>query len=374
MTTFLERFADNGDGIAVGIKDLIDVEGSITTAGTRALADAPPAPKDAACLTEIRRREAAGELWLVGKTNLHELAYGTTGVNPWFGTPVNPLDNALIPGGSSSGSAVAVATGEADVALGSDTGGSVRIPAACCGVAGLKTTWGRVPLSGVWPLAPSLDTVGPLARDVSGLVVAMQLLEQGFNVRASKPDDVEIGRLRGLGVDVDPVVDEAIDRALASAGFVVRDITLDGWRDAWSAADVILSAEAWRADGRLLASRRDDIGDVVANRIAASAHVTVEAEHAARQVQLAWQRRLEDVFVETPLLALPTLATLPPTIASEPTGLNRLTLPINLAGLPGLSVPVPAQGPLPASLQLIAPAYGDEMLLSVGAIVEAAVR
>jgi len=137
---------------------------------------------------------------------------------------------------------------------------------------------------------------------------------------------------------------------------------------------VILSAEAWRADGRLLASRRDDIGDVVANRIAASANVTVEAEHAARQAQLAWQRRLEDLFFETPLLALPTLATLPPTIASEPVGLNRLTLPINLAGLPGLSLPVPAQGPLPASLQLVAPAYGDEMLLSVGAIVEAAVR
>ena len=374
MTTFLERFADRGSGIAVAIKDLIDVEGSVTTAGTRALIDAPPAPKDAACLTEIRRREAAGELWLVGKTNLHELAYGTTGINPWFGTPVNPLNDALIPGGSSSGSAVAVATGEADVALGSDTGGSVRIPAACCGVAGLKTTWGRVPLSGVWPLAPSLDTVGPLARDIAGLVVAMQLLEPGFTVRASKSDDVEVGRLRGLDLDIDPVVDAAIDATLAAAGFVVRDIALDGWRDAWSAADVILSAEAWRADGPLLASRRDDIGDVVANRIAASAQVTVEAEHAARQVQLAWQRRLEDVFVETPLLALPTLATLPPTIASEPVGLNRLTLPINLAGLPGLSIPVPAQGPLPASLQLVAPAYGDEMLLSIGALVESAVR
>jgi len=373
MTTFLERFADRGNGIAVAIKDLIDVAGSVTTAGTRALADAPPAPADAACLTEIRRREAAGELWLVGKTNLHELAYGTTGVNPWFGTPVNPLDDALIPGGSSSGSAVAVATGEADVALGSDTGGSVRIPAACCGVAGLKTTWGRIPLSGVWPLAPSLDTIGPLARDVAGLVTAMQLLEPGFTVRPSTAGDVEIGRLRGLGVDVDPVVDEAIDRALAAAGFAVRDVVVDGWRDAWSAADVILSAEAWRADGPLLARRRDDIGDVTANRIAASASVTVDAEYAARQVQLAWQRRLEDVFVDTPLLALPTLATLPPTIASEPVGLNRLTLPVNLAGLPGLSLPVAARGTsLPASLQLVAPAYGDEMLLSVGAVVEAA--
>ncbi len=374
MTTFLERFADSGNGIAVAIKDLIDVAGSVTTAGSRALVDAPPAPADAACLAGIRRREAAGELWLVGKTNLHELAYGTTGINPWFGTPVNPLDAALIPGGSSSGSAVAVATGEADVALGSDTGGSVRIPAACCGVAGLKTTWGRLPLSGVWPLAPSLDTIGPLARDVAGLVTAMQLLEPGFTVRTSRPDEVAVGRLRGLGVDVDPVVDEAIDRALAAAGFVVRDVSLEGWRDAYSAADVILSAEAWRADGQLLARRRDDIGDVTANRIAAAARVTVDDEYAARQAQRDWQRRFEDLFVETPVLALPTLATLPPTIASEPVGLNRLTLPVNLAGLPGLSVPVPVTGGggLPASLQLVAPAYGDELLLSIGAIVEAA--
>ncbi|MDQ1685353.1 MAG: amidase [Frankiaceae bacterium] len=374
MTTFLERFASSGNGIAVAIKDLIDVEGSVTTAGTRALADAPPAPRDAACLTEIRRREAAGEVWLVGKTNLHELAYGTTGINPWFGTPTNPLDAALIPGGSSSGSAVAVATGDADVALGSDTGGSVRIPAACCGVAGLKTTWGRVPLSGVWPLAPSLDTVGPLARDVAGLVTGMQLLERGFSVPASAAGDLEVARLRALGVEVDPAVDEAIHRALAAAGFVVRDVVLDGWREAWSAADVILSAEAWRADGQLLASRPDDIGEVTANRIAASARVTVDEEHAARQVQLAWQRRLEDVFVETPLLALPTMATLPPTIASDPVGLNRLTLPINLTGLPALSVPVPTAGVVPASLQLVAPAYGDELLLSAGAVVEAAVR
>ncbi|MDQ1748626.1 MAG: amidase [Frankiaceae bacterium] len=375
MTTFLERFADSGSGLAVAIKDLIDVAGSVTTAGSRALADASPAAADAACLTEIRRREAAGELWLVGKTNLHELAYGTTGINPWFGTPANPLDAALIPGGSSSGSAVAVATGEADVALGTDTGGSVRIPAACCGVAGLKTTWGRLPVSGVWPLAPSLDTVGPLARDVAGLVTGMQLLERGFSVPKSSAGDVEIGRLRGLGVDVDPVVDEAVDRALAAAGLVVRDVVLDGWRDAWSAADVILSAEAWRVDGALLARRRDDIGEVTANRIAASASVTVDAEHAARQVQLGWQRALEDAFLETPVLALPTLATLPPTIASDPVGLNRLTLPVNLAGLPALSIPVPTSrggNGLPASLQLVAPAYGEEMLLSLGALLEGA--
>src|SRR5207245_3006954 len=131
---------------------------------------------------------------IVGKANLHELAFGATGVNPWFGTAANPLDPDRVPGGSSSGSAVAVATREADVAYGSDTGGSVRIPSACCGTAGLKTTHGRIPLEGVWPLALTPDTIGPMARDVAGPVVGMELLEPGFTVAPSPPTTV--GRFR----------------------------------------------------------------------------------------------------------------------------------------------------------------------------------
>ncbi|HEY6429125.1 MAG TPA: amidase, partial [Acidimicrobiales bacterium] len=155
MTTFITRYDTSGPGVRLAVKDLIDMEGEPTTAGCKAVAErAWPAEKDAECLAGAR---AAGAR-IVGRTNLHELALGVTGVNPWFGTPVNPLDPLLVPGGSSSGSAVAVATGEADVAYGSDTGGSVRIPSACCGIAGLKTTWGRIPLAGVWPLAPSFDT------------------------------------------------------------------------------------------------------------------------------------------------------------------------------------------------------------------------
>ena len=120
-------------------------------------------------------------------------------MNEWFGTPVNPLDRALVPGGSSSGSAVAVADGDADIAYGSDTGGSIRIPAAFCGVTGLKTTHGRIPLAGVWPLAPSLDTVGPMARDVAGTAAGMALLEPGFAIGAAPA--TRLGRIRppGLG-------------------------------------------------------------------------------------------------------------------------------------------------------------------------------
>src|SRR5437899_2187253 len=191
MSTFITKLDSAGSGPRVAVKDIIDVEGVPTTAGSRAVErSARPATEDAACLLGTRKAVAR----IVGKANLHELAMLPFGTNPWFGTPVNPLDPALIPGGSSSGSAVAVATDEADVALGSDTGGSVRIPAACCGVTGLKTTHGRVSLEGVWPLAPSLDTIGPLARDVAGVTLGMQLLEPGF--APASPPARTIGRIR----------------------------------------------------------------------------------------------------------------------------------------------------------------------------------
>ena len=199
-----------GSGLRVAVKDIIDMAGLPTTAGCLAVADtAGPARQDASCLAGLRAAIGRGAARFVGKTNLHELAYGITGVNEAFGTPVNPLDPRRVPGGSSSGSATAVAAGEADVAYGTDTGGSIRIPAACCGIAGLKTTWGRISLDGVRPLAPSLDTVGPMAADVDGLIAGMALLEPGFGVAADAPRTV--GR---LAIEADPVVDAAVDDAL----------------------------------------------------------------------------------------------------------------------------------------------------------------
>src|SRR5438552_15995402 len=209
-----------GAGVRLAVKDIIDVEGVPTTAGSRALERrAAPAERDADCLAGAR---AAGAR-LVGKANLHEFAMLPIGTNPWFGTPTNPLDPTLIPGGSSSGSAVAVATDEADVALGSDTGGSVRVPAACCGITGLKTTHGRVSLEGVWPLAPSLDTIGPMATTVAGLVLGMQLLEPGF---APSPAPARtVGR---LPTSAHPALEAAVDAALRRAEL---DIVALDWSD-----------------------------------------------------------------------------------------------------------------------------------------------
>src|SRR5207302_381521 len=241
VSTFITTFDTAGDGIRLAVKDLIDMEGVPTTAGCPAVADdAKPADRDAPCMAGAR----AADVRIVGKANLHELAFGATGVNQWFGTPENPLDPSLVPGGSSSGSAVAVATGEADVAYGSDTGGSVRIPSACCGTTGLKTTHGRISLDGVWPLALSLDTVGPMARDVAGLVLGMQLLEPGFEVAAMCP--MTVGRFRLQNTD--PAIDAAIDGALAAAELEVVDIDLPGWQAAFGNNGVILIAEAWQAN------------------------------------------------------------------------------------------------------------------------------
>ncbi|HEY7278772.1 MAG TPA: amidase, partial [Trebonia sp.] len=210
MATWIVTDSTPGVGPRVAVKDIIDMAGLPTTAGSRPVADAAkPAERDAACLAGLRAAMDAGQVRFVGKTNLHELAYGISGINAAFGTPVNPLDRRRMPGGSSSGSGAAVAAGEADIAYGTDTGGSIRIPAACCGITGLKTTRGRISLAGVRPLAPGLDTVGPMARDVAGVAAGMALLEPGFTVASESPRSVGV-----LAIDADPRVTAAIDDAL----------------------------------------------------------------------------------------------------------------------------------------------------------------
>ena len=365
MSTFITRFDTSGSGVRLAVKDLIDMVGVPTTAGCRAVAnEAEPAAADASCLAGARRAGAR----IVGRTNLHELALGVTGVNPWYGTPVNPLDRSLVPGGSSSGSAVAVATGEADVAYGSDTGGSVRIPSACCGTAGLKTTWGRVPLDGVWPLAPSFDTVGPMARDVAGLVLGMQLLEPGFVV--GEHDRVRVARFR---VDAHPVIDAAIDRALAVVEWEVSEVDIPGWHDATAAAGLLLVAEAWETDHELVERRPDQIGPDVVGRLRIGRALDARALESARKVREEWATGLDELFQRVDVIATPTLTVFPPSLdGGEELLMARCTLPINLAGVPALAVPVPTSGALPASLQLIAPVDGEEKLLAAGLALEAA--
>jgi len=372
VATFITRLPVTAGGLRLAVKDLIDVSGVPTTAGCRAVADtAEPAAADAACLAGARARGAA----IVGKTNLHELAFGASGLNQWYGTPRNPLDPGLVPGGSSSGSAVAVACGDADIAYGSDTGGSVRIPSAFCGTTGLKTTHGRIPAAGVWPLAPSLDTVGPMAADVAGVTDGMTLLEPGF--RADAAPAGHVGRLRPPDVRVDPRIDAAVDAALDRSGLEVTDVALPGWRDALRAGSTIIFAEAAAVDGHLLAApaTRAKIGTQVRDWLANGAEIPADRLRQARLFQEGWRAAVAELLRRVQVIALPTAPIYPPPLGEARVAERHYidcTLPANLAGVPALALPVPSGHRLPASVELIGPAGGEGLLLATGAMIEAA--
>ncbi|MGI8753878.1 MAG: amidase [Acidimicrobiales bacterium] len=388
--TWIVRLDEGRSGPAVGVKDLIDVAGVPTTAACRAVAArARPATADAACLSGLRAAMAGGRARLVGKTNLHELADGITGINRWTGTPVNPLDPGAVPGGSSSGSAVAVAVGDADIAYGSDTAGSVRIPAACCGVVGLKTTWGRIPLDGVWPLAPSLDTVGPLARDMAGIVAAMDLLEPGFAASVARVGRIEatgpvtVGRLDlgHSGLEADPVVEAAVqaavDRAVAAGGFAVREVHPSGWADACVAGLTVIGAESLAAHGALVRRHSDEVGEDIAASFAHAARAGHQRIRDARSTIERWRREMDRVWADDlTVLALPTIGVPAPPIgpgAARAIGV-KWTLPISAAGLPALSLPLSLPGTsLKASLQLVGGHGSEALLCALGSWFEAAV-
>lgn len=388
--TWITRLDEGRSGLRVGIKDLIDLAGVPTTAGCEAVArGAQPARLDAACVSGLRAAIAGGRARLVGKTNLHELADGVTGINAWTGTAVNPLDPDAVPGGSSSGSAVGVGAGEADITFGTDTAGSVRIPAACCGVVGLKTTTGRISLAGVWPLAPSFDTIGPLARDVAGVVAGMDLLEPGFaaSVPTGPIGGGIIGRIRldHLGIDADPDIDAAIDLALVAAGLSAHDVRPIGWANASKAGLVMIGAESSAAHGALVSEHPDQIGPDVASAFAHAARLGHQQIRDARSALLRWRHEVGGLwmFRGSPVeaLVLPTLGVTAPPVG--PDAANRIgvrwTLPVSAAGLPALALPIrlprTAGGPsLPASMQIIGRARSEAALCRLAAQIESATR
>jgi len=357
------RLEASGEGPRLAVKDCIDVEGVPTTVGCQAVAEqAKPAAQDAPVVAAARRSGAR----IVGKTNLTELCWSAGGWNRWSGTPVNPLDPRRLPGGSSSGSAVAVAVGEADVALGTDTGGSVRIPAACCGVVGLKTTWDRVPLEGVYPLAPSMDTVGTLGADVAAVELGMRLIEPGF---AAGSCELAVGRLRP---EVNPAVDAAVDAALAAAGVRTDAVVGFDFAAANQAGNVLIDVEAYPVNEYLM-SAPDLLGSNIRRNMAEAAVITADEQAAANRTRDSVREWFAAMLAVHPFLAMPTLVGPPPLLDERGMSWTVLTIPANLAGLPALALPVPG-GPagLPASLQLIGPPGGEEQLIALGRVIEAA--
>lgn len=372
----------------LAIKDLIDMKGVVTTAGSEYIAkNSAPASKDAKCLQIARERNVP----IVGKTNLTELAVTVSGENSYFGTPRNRFDgkHEVIPGGSSSGSAVAVKTHMADIAFGTDTAGSIRVPAACCGIYGLKTTFGLVPIDGVFPISPKhLDTVGPMARDIPHLVKGMDLLQRGFASRyakavAAKPSarQIKIGRLYLDGTD--SAIDQAIDATLAAKRFKVVRLSpafKKQWVQAQKDGRVVAAADAWLNDRQY----EDKKGiSFLTKAVFALGELEYKLNYdAALKRRATWQRSLREVFKKVDFIAVPTLQSLPPkfpfwgsTVVFELRVFNmQNTVGINYAGNPALALPIP----LPpsgkttpvTSLQLIGRSLSEAELLNAGRLIK----
>src|ERR1700751_2875237 len=373
--------------LRLAVKDLIDLKGVVTTAGSKYFEkNGLPAPRDAACMALARERGVV----VVGKTNLDEFAVGVTGMNEYFGIPRNRLSRRrdLIPGGSSSGRAVAVQSDVADVPFGTDTAGSIRVPAACCGIVGLKTTYGLVSLRGVYPLEPAhMDTVGPMGKDIAHVVEGMDLLERGFRERyestLSSAGEIRIGRLYVSGTD--PKIDQAIDAALTQAHFKVVPLGA-GFKNAWEQAEkdatIVAEAGAWLSDGKYL-SKPEVSGKVKAAIALGEVEYTTNYKNALSR-QAAWRRALRQAFARGDLIALPTLKKLPPRVPVVGgtsvfevlvLGLEN-TAAVNYAGNPALAMPVPVYDKdIPVtSLQLIGPRLSEARLLIPGRLIENAVR
>ena len=365
------------------------MKGVVSTAGSELFKNThKAAEEDATCLANLRR----SNVQIVGKTNLTEFAVSPSGFNEYFGTPINPLHHGAVPGGSSSGNAVALANGMTDVAIGTDTAGSIRVPAACCGVVGLKTTFGLISLKGVHPVEPRhLDTVGPMARNIEDTAKGMDLLEPGFMAKynaekSARPtgEKIRIGRLKLKGTD--PNIDRAIDDAIAKAGFQVvplgDDIT-EKWNQAKADGNTLAAAGVWISDNKY------QLALGVTTRTKAVI-LTGQVEYttnyrAALGRRAAWQQTLSNVFGQVDFIALPTLQKAPPELPLLNLKVGILealvlqmqnTVAVNFAGNPALAMPVPVQHEkIPvASLQLIGPRLSEAALLNAGRIVEAAVK
>lgn len=360
MSVFVDTLNLGGYGPRVGIKDTIDVAGFATRAGSHALANSAPAQAHAKVVENLLK---AG-YQLVGKTNLHELAFGTTGLNQWTGTPKNPHFPAYVPGGSSSGSAVAVAANLVDVALGTDTGGSIRIPAACCGVFGLKPTFGRIDRRGVMPANTSLDCVGPFARDMDSLVALMRAIDSSFGPQPEIAR-VSIGLVETAAIEP---IRQAVTNAVVASALPFHSVRLEELAAAYDAGLTIINAETWAACGHLLETGL--VGADVARRLQTASRTSSADVAAAEVIRTRFTAEVDAALQRFPILALPTMADAPPLLdqaadTSKLVAMTSLVRPFNLSGHPAIALPLPSSEGFPISLQLVAAKNNDEMLCAV---------
>lgn len=372
--------------IPIAIKDLFDMAGIRTTIGSKFFTD-HIAEQDAFVVEKLRQAGAV----LVGKTNTHEIALGITGNNPHYGTARNPWDTTRIPGGSSSGSAIAVATGMALGALGSDTGGSIRIPASLCGIVGFKPTFGRVSLRGVFPLSWNLDHVGPLTKSVRDAALILQIIAMYDPLDPASVkmltgdylnhilDDVK-GRKIALGIgefietsdgEVLKAVREAA-KVFESLGCKVQEADVSWLQEAALANKLMTQSDGAAVHRDRLKEHPEMFGDDIRRRLEDGANTPLTDYILARRIQTEIKKKFEGFFESYDFLITPTTPISAPTIeghdAVEQAGrLTRFTAPFNLAGLPALSLPCGfTKESLPIGLQIVSRAWGEFKVLNIG--------
>ncbi|HEU5093913.1 MAG TPA: amidase [Reyranella sp.] len=374
-------------GLPVSIKNLCDVAGETTLSGSIALDDAPPAQQDAPVVARLR---AAGAV-IVGSTNMSEFAFSGVGFNPHYGTPGNPADRARVPGGSSSGAAVSVADGMAVAALGTDTGGSVRIPSAVCGLVGFKPTARRVPIEGVIPLSTSLDSIGPLANSVECCAIVDAVF-------AGEPIAVpEAAPLAGLrfGVprqvvleEVDNTVARAFERAckaLAAKGVKVEPIDLPQLDElpAINAKGGFAAAEAYAWHRRLIARRGKDYDQIIHPRILRGQEMSAADYIDLLQARADLQKRVAAVTSNYDAVIMPTCAIVAPTLEEVSTaeGFTRKNLLLlrntalgNFLDRCAISLPCQAADELPVGFMLMGETMADKRLLAIARAVAPVVQ
>jgi aspartyl-tRNA(Asn)/glutamyl-tRNA(Gln) amidotransferase subunit A len=375
----LNRGEDVGPlaGVPVGIKDLMSIRGYPLTAGTRAI-DAKVQARDAPLVARLRE---AGAL-IVGTTNLHELAFGVTSANPHFGVVQNPRLPGHVPGGSSGGSAAALAAGLAAVAIGSCTGGSIRQPAACCGVVGFKATWGAVPTEGVVPLAWSLDHVGPLTRSVEDAALAFEVMA-GLPAHSTLPQTASmpprIVRPRRFFFDgLEDSVAEAIGQAqsrLEKAGATIAPCDIPGIELAPGIQLITIGAEATQANWHLLRERGDRLGEDVRLRLEIGQFYLAADYIKAQQLRRQVRASALAAFGDADVMIVPAIPILPPKNGTNTVRiggrdmhvaplLTRLTSPFNFCGFPAISLPCgKAPNGARVNLQIVGRPGGDARVL-----------
>jgi len=344
LNAFISVSDEQGARDAVAVKDLVDVQGMVTTAGGVILPDVP-ASDDAPVIKRLRQSGCA----IVGKANLHEFAYGVTSINPHYGTVRNPHDTGRVAGGSSGGSAVAVAAGMCDWAVGSDTGGSIRIPASLCGVAGFKPAFGSIDLGGVIPLSTSLDTLGPMALDMPGTARAYSIMSgEDVSLAGLSRPRLAVPARWVTGLD-QPTADawNLVSRGLPEIEFGDRDTF-------FQVGLTILLFEAAAYHRRWATDSPEKYGEDVLRLIRRGFEVTPASYEQALLERTRLQDQAERAMEDVDALILPATAVVAPPIETandmrEP--LSRFTRPFNTTHQPVAVLPAPVSG-LPVGIQV----------------------